>query len=314
MTLPLSIATLTLNPAVDESTSIPRLEPNRKLRCSGSVFHPGGGGINVARAIRNLGGRAVAVFPSGGASGRRLEELLRGEGVETIAVSIADSTRENLNVTEESTGRQYRFCKPGPSLTERDWSRCRDAIEALGPLEYLVLSGSLPPGAPGDFYGRVADAAQRRGTRVVLDVSGEALRRGARQSVFLLKTSLSEFETLTGSAPVGEEERIRAARRAIAGGQCQTLVLSLGADGALWVSAREFGRVPGFDVPVSTGAGAGDSLVGGIVLALSRGEPLQKAVRFGVAAGSAAVMGAGTALCRREDVERLWSRLEPVTV
>ncbi|HEY6146514.1 MAG TPA: PfkB family carbohydrate kinase, partial [Thermoanaerobaculia bacterium] len=96
MTRRVSIGTLTLNPALDESTRVPRVEPDRKLRCSPSLFHPGGGGINVARAIRNLGGRAVAVFPSGGESGRRLEELLRAEGVDAVAVPVAGPIRENL--------------------------------------------------------------------------------------------------------------------------------------------------------------------------------------------------------------------------
>lgn len=312
MTPRVSIGTLTLNPALDESTRVPRVEPDRKLRCSNSVFHPGGGGINVARAIRNLGGRAVAVFPSGGESGRRLEELLRAEGVDAVAVPVAGSTRENLNVTEESTGRQYRFCKPGPALAHGDWMRCVEAVEALAPLDYLVLSGSLPPGVPSDFYRMAATEAERHGTRVVLDASGDPLRSGASAGVFLLKTSLSEFETLTGAAAAGEENRVRAARTLIDQGRCQALVLTLGAQGALWVSKTEFGRVPGVPVPVSSEVGAGDSLVAGLLLELSRGASLRDAVAFGVAAGSASVMAIGTELCRLSDVERLRESLEPV--
>jgi 6-phosphofructokinase 2 len=312
VTPPVSIGTLTLNPALDESTRVPRVEPDRKLRCAASVFHPGGGGINVARAIRNLGGRAVAVFPSGGESGRRLEELLRAEGVDAVAVPVAGSTRENLNVTEESTGRQYRFCKPGPLLKPADWKKCLEAVEALAPLEYLVLSGSLPPGVPSDFYRLAATEARRHGTRVVLDASGDPLRFGAGAGIFLLKTSLSEFESLTGAPAAEKKDRVRAARGLIEQGRCEALVLTLGAQGALWVSDTEFGRVPGLPVPVSSGVGAGDSLVAGLLLKLSGGASLREAVAFGVAAGSAAVMRSGTELCRRPDVERLWESLEPV--
>jgi len=308
----ISIGTLTLNPALDESTNVPRVEPDRKLRCSSSVFHPGGGGINVARAIRNLDGRAVAVFPSGGESGRRLEDLLRAEGVDAVAVPVAGSTRENLNVTEESSGRQYRFCKPGPLLTRAELERCLDAVEALAPLDYLVLSGSLPPGVPQDSYRRAAAAARLHGTRVVLDASGDALRFGAGAGVFLLKTSLSEFASLTGASAAEETARVRAARELIEEGLCEALVVTLGAHGALWVSKTESGRVPGIPVPVESGVGAGDSLVAGLLLKLSGGASLREAVAFGVAAGSAAVMRRGTELCRRPDVERLWESLEPV--
>jgi 6-phosphofructokinase 2 len=312
VTPPVSIGTLTLNPALDESTRVPRVEPDRKLRCSSSVFHPGGGGINVARAIRNLGGRAVAVFPSGGESGRRLEDLLRAEGVDAVAVPVAGSTRENLNVTEESTGRQYRFCKPGPLLSRAELENCFEAVEALAPLDYLVLSGSLPPGVPPDFYRRAAAAARLHGTRIVLDASGDPLRFGSAAGVYLLKTSLSEFESLTGASAAGDTDRIRAARELIEQGQCEALVLTLGAQGALWVSKTECGRVPALTVPVASGVGAGDSLVAGLLLKLSGGASLREAVAFGVAAGSAAVMRTGTELCRRTDVERLWESLEPV--
>jgi 6-phosphofructokinase 2 len=303
------IATLTLNPALDESTSIPRLEPDRKLRCSPSVFHPGGGGINVARTIVELGGRAVAIFPCGGPAGHRLEELLRAESVETMAVPIGHSIRENLNVRDEGTGSQYRFCKPGPALKREEWRACLEAIESLSSLEYLVLSGSLPPGVPSDLYRRISERAKRRGVRVLLDASGEALEKGAGPDVYLLKTSLSEFETLVGECAPTSERRIELARRLISTGRCAVLVLTLGAGGALWVSSTESGVVPAVDVTVVSVVGAGDSLLGGLVWRLAGGASLREAISFGVVAGGAAVMNPGTELCRRADVERLWTHV-----
>jgi 6-phosphofructokinase 2 len=304
------IATLTLNPALDESTSIPRLEPDRKLRCSPSVFHAGGGGINVARTIAELGGRAVAIFPCGGPSGRTFERLLRADSVETVAIPVRRSIRANLNVYDERTESQYRFCKPGLALEREEWSACLAAIEALSPLDYLVLSGSLPPGVPRDVYRRIAERAKRRGVRVLLDTSGEALEHGAGPGVYLLKTSLSEFKTLAGEPAPTSERRVELARRLIETGRCDVLVLTLGSGGALWVSATESEVVPGLNVPVASVVGAGDSLLGGLAWKLSDGASLREAVAFGVVVAAAAVMNPGTELCRRSDVERLWNQAE----
>jgi 6-phosphofructokinase 2 len=144
------------------------------------------------------------------------------------------------------------------------------------------------------------------GSRVVLDTSGEPLARAVEAGVHLLKPSLREFQALTGEPEADESRLPGLAAAAIARGWCETLVLSLGAGGALWATGSKRERLAAPAVPVKSSVGAGDSLVGGIVLSLAEGRPMRDAVRFGVAAGAAAVMNPGTALCRREDVERLY--------
>ena len=174
----------------------------------------------------------------------------------------------------------------------------------------MVASGSLPPGVPTDFYARLAACARELGTRLVLDSSGEALARGAEAGVYLLKPSLGEFRALT-QCPEGDEAALLEHATAVVADRkwCEVLVMSLGPAGALLVAPGIRERLSAPAVPVASTVGAGDSMVAGIVLALARGRPLRDAVRFGIAAGAAAVMNPGTELCHRGEVERLYPRV-----
>jgi 6-phosphofructokinase 2 len=304
------IVTLTMNPAIDVTTSVEYVIPDEKLRCAPPTYEPGGGGINVARAIRKLGGDVLALFPTGGPAGQLLSSLLDAERVPHRALPIAAWTRENLNALETVTRRQFRFLMPGPTLAEPDWQAVLAALAALTPRpRYLVLSGSLPPGVPVDFYARVAERARRSGTDVVLDASGEPLRRAVEAGVYMLKPSLREFEELTGESRCEESRLPLLGRRLIDRGRCEVLVLSLGARGVLWMSATARGRLAAPAVPVRSAVGAGDSMVAGIVLALTQGQGLPAAVAYGVAAGAASVMNPGTELCHAADVARLYTEI-----
>jgi len=304
------IVTLTLNPCIDESASVDQVVPDRKLRCGAPTYEPGGGGINVARAIRRLGGDALAVFPSGGAAGQLLRALLSAEGVPQRPIPIAGWTRESFNVYETSTGRQFRFVLPGPELTAAEQEACFAELSALRPFPaYVVASGSLPPGVPPDVLARVARLARERRSRLCLDTSGDAARSALEEGVFLFKPSLREFQHLTGLADAEESHLVAECRRWIEAGRCEVVVLSLGAAGVLFVADGCAERLPSPTVPVRSTVGAGDSMLAGIVHSLQRGRPLDEAVRFGIAAGAATVMNPGTELCHREDAERLFARM-----
>ena len=304
------IATLTLNPAIDKNTRVDRVVADDKLRCDAPRREPGGGGINVARVIHRLGGMGQALYTSGGPTGTMLEGLLDEEGVDHAPVEIDDWTRENMIVHESSTDRQFRFGMPGPQLTENEFTACLDALRALDPApDYLVASGSLPPGLPDDAYAAVADAAHAVGARAILDTSGAALREARAAGWYLLKPNLRELEQLTGASLVTDDERIEAARDVIARGWCEVVVLSMGASGALLITADRAEHVRTPTVPIKSRVGAGDSMVGGLTLGLARAMDLDDAVRFGVAAGAAAVMTPGTELCRRVDTETLFQQM-----
>lgn len=302
-----TILTLTPNPSVDLHTSTDSVQPERKLRCATLSREPGGGGINVARAIRKLGGRATAMFAAGGRNGDQLAELVDREEIESLTVRVDGETRENLHVFERSTGRQYRFILPGTPLSEEDGVRVRETIGKMRPTpDFVVASGSLPEGLADDFYGGLVRELADRSCRVLVDTSGLALREALGKGLFLIKPNLGEFRALVG-APLPDDLAIEAAAtEMIRSGQVENLLISLGRGGAILVTSDGTARIQAPAVEIVSTVGAGDSTMAGVVLGLARGMALDDAARFGVAAGTAAVMTPGTELCRREDAERLY--------
>jgi 6-phosphofructokinase 2 len=301
-----AIVTLTMNPALDIATSTDRVVPTHKLRCTPPRYDPGGGGINVARAVHALGGDAVAIFPIGGPAGEMINHLLNQEGVRHHPIAVNGFTRESLAVEDRRSGQQFRFILPGPEISERDQERCLDELAAMAAeAAYIVASGSLPLGVPEDFYARVAELACTLGKRLVLDTSGAALKQAGR-GIYLLKPSLRELQDLVGREIGTSFKQECAAREVIEQGRSEIVVLSLGEEGALLVTAEGCERFAAIPVEARSTVGAGDSTLAGIVLGLTRGLALREAVRFGLAAGAAALLGSGTQLCRRADVERLY--------
>lgn len=308
----MAIVTLTMNPCVDVSTSVDQVVADRKLRCAAPLREAGGGGLNVSRAVASLGGTSCAVYPTGGATGEMLDLLLTTEAsTDTRPVPIDGWTRESFAVVEQRSNQQFRFGLPGPTLSEPEQRRCLSAIgDALASGDHLVVSGSLPPGVPPTLMGDVADLAEQADARLVVDVSGEALQVATRAGAYLAKPNLRELAALVGQDHLDDEAQEDAARTLVADGGTQFVLVSRGAAGVLLVGPDGLvERVSAPSVPVRSRIGAGDSTVAGTVLALTRGARIQDAARFGVAAGAAAVMTAGTGLCTRDDTERLYERI-----
>lgn len=304
------IITLTLNPAIDKNTHVDQVVAEEKLRCEPPRREPGGGGLNVSRVIDRLGGATRALYTAGGYTGATLQSLLDDEAIDHTPLAIEDETRENMIVYEASTDRQFRFGMPGPVLTDAERAECLTTIRDLEPSPaYLVVSGSLPRGVPDDTYAAVAEAADALGARAILDTSGVALRRAMEESWYLLKPNLRELEQLVGTELETEPERIDAAREIIDRGRCQVVVVSMGASGALLITPDRAEHVRSPPVSIESRVGAGDSMVGGLTLALARGDDLSAAVRFGIAAGAAAVTTPGTELCPRDTTEALFKRM-----
>jgi 6-phosphofructokinase 2 len=306
------ILTVTLNPALDVSTSIDRIAPTHKMRCQPAQTHAGGGGINVARVVRRLGGDCLALFPAGGAHGELLHQLLQADQVPCAVTPIAQDTRESFSVLELSTGQQWRFVLPGPTLAEAEWQLCLDAIAAMAPApRFLVASGSLPPGVPDDFYARLTRLALSRGSRMVLDTSGPALKAALNEGVYLFKPSLSELRGLTGLALTDEAQWRQAAQDIVQRGQAEVVALSLGDQGALLVTAQATWRAPSLPVPVvASTIGAGDSFLGALVWALNEGQAMEEAFCMAMAAGASALRAPGTALCDVDDVRQLRQQVQ----
>lgn len=312
MTTP-RIVTLTMNPALDIATSADVVRPTEKIRCGSARYDPGGGGINVARVAHVLGAAVSAVFPVGGPIGDLLAQLIKDAGVPHRRIEIGESTRESFTVNERHTNEQYRFVLPGPHLTISERARCLDELRKVAAgAEFVVASGSLPPGVPPDLYQRVADVSRELGALFILDTSGHALA-SMDTGVFLLKPSLRELREHVGRDLRTEAEQLAAARELIDAGITQAVVVSLGSQGALLVTAAHSQRFRAILARPVSSVGAGDAMVAGITVGLSRGWSLSEGVRFGIAAATAMLLTPGTEVPTRAAVERFFGTVEQPT-
>lgn len=300
-----TVVTVTMNPAFDIATEVEELIPEQKLRCGSPREDPGGGGINVARALTQLGGRVKALYPAGGPTGRRIRELLEAQEVEQIPIPIEGTTRENILVQETQSGRNFRFVLPGPALSEREWQACLDKLAELEPKpDYLIASGSLPQGVPEDFYARLARVA-KHDMHLIVDASGEPLRAAVEEGVWLMRCNHHEFAEMTGRSPETDGELKELTREIVERNGAEVVIVTLGDGGALLTSREGHERAYSPDVDVVSPRGAGDNFVAALVFRLAQEKSLKEALRYAVAGAAAALLRPGTGRLRPEKVEDL---------
>jgi len=305
-----NIVTFTINPAIDKSSTVDNVVAENKLYCDEPRYEPGGGGINVSRAINKLDGKSLLLYISGGLTGQRLDNLLKEENLNTQAIKIKNSIRENLIIREKTTNLQYRFGMPGPKILKKENKKILDTISNLDPYpEYLVISGSIPKGVDNNIYAQMAKIAKKKGAKVIVDASNQPLKEAMNEGVFLIKPNLGEFQDLIGKELQDEDEIKDAALNLINNNCCNSIVISLGAGGAVFITKDKTSYFRPPTVPIKSKVGAGDSMVAGIVLSLAEGNNLEKSVIYGLAAGSAAVMTPGTELCTKQDTEKLYKKM-----
>lgn len=305
------IYTLTLAPSLDSATQTPQIYPEGKLRCSAPVFEPGGGGINVARAITFLGGNATALFPAGGATGEHLVALLQAEHVPVNSVESREWTRQNLHVHVDASGEQYRFVMPGATLHDDELEALQNNLSQIDSGSLLVISGSLPPGVSLTQFVSLIKSAQQHGLRCIIDSSGDALAAAlAIGDIELVKPNQKELSALV-QRDLNQPDDVRnAAQEIVRSGKARRVVVSLGAQGALAVDAHSCVQVVPPPIKSQSTVGAGDSMVGAMTLKLAEGASLEEMVRYGVAAGSAATINQGTRLCSRENTQKIYTYLQ----
>lgn len=299
------ILTVTLNPCIDKSSRVDVLKPESKLRCTEVVNEPGGGGINVSKALKKLDLPSVALFPAGGHNGNMLCTLLKEEGLLFHAVDTKVETRENWIVRENSTNNQFRFTFPGRAVAEETIKALVDQVRSFAP-SYIVASGSLPPGLPDYFYGLIVKNAAAVGAKCIVDTSGPALQAVKGKHAFLIKPNIGELCQMLGITWLGKEDVPDAAQQAIRDGFAEIIVVSMGPMGAWLVNHEKKYFVAAPPVEKKSTVGAGDSMVAGIVYMLHKEKSLREAIRFGVACGSAATMNEGTQLFHPKDAALLF--------
>jgi len=303
------IVTLTLNPSLDKSTHFTGLIAEQKIRCEKPRYDAGGGGINVSKAIAKLGGTSTCIFTAGGSSGEMLEELVANENLESCVIKTKNWTRENFIAFENTSKAQYRFGFPGNEFSDDEKVEILQTIKELK-TDYLVISGSLNEGLATNFYQKIAEIAKESNIKVVVDTSGEALQKVLETGVYLIKPNIGELAKLIGVERLELPEVEKAAKQLIENKSAEIVVVSLGADGAILVTKDETHLVKAPKVEKKSTVGAGDSMVGGMVWALSQNKTLKEVIQIGVCCGSAATMNEGTQLFKAEDVINLLDEIE----
>ncbi len=302
------ILTVTFNPAVDMSTATPEVSAGPKLRCDAPVFSAGGGGINVSRAIRILGGYSRAFVAAGGTAGVKLGVLLAEEGIARIPYPAPGETRTNVAVIEGASGDQYRYVMPGPTWREADCELMLDNLCAMvSPSGLVVLSGSLAPGMPVDVIRRIMQRLGAEGPKVICDISGAPLadlcgHEGCGLEV--LRMDHDEAEEIEGAPLASREDSARFARDLVTKGVARAVVVARGPDGSVLATETGCVHASGLDVPVDNKVGAGDSFVGAFALAMAMGKDATTALQWGTTAATSAVTTPARELCRKPDFER----------
>ena len=233
------IITITLNPALDNSLVVPQMTPEKKLHCLDVKIEPGGGGINVSRALHKLGGSSEAIYLSGGFIGKEIEKLLDIAGIRSTVFNIEGSTRENFTVLDVSSNLQYRFGMDGPTVAKQEWEQTIQYIYNIKDVDYMIISGSLPPGIPVDYFSKLALAAKEKQAKLIVDTSGTGLEYAVKQGVFMIKPNLHELSSLYGKENLAPEEVVAAGKHIIEKGGAAVVVVSMGADGAMLITDKE---------------------------------------------------------------------------
>lgn len=300
------ILTITLNPALDVTTSVGHLAPVRKLRCEAPQYEAGGGGVNVSRAIRELGGECRAFIATGGGMEGRYRKLVRESGLNVRYWHVEGELRFSLTVIDRGAGQHYRFVLPGPEFAAEQVDGLLSSIMRAMPsgCRFVVGSGSLPPGMPVDFYGRLARLVHERGAFFILDTHGAPLRAALEQRVFVVRINAIEANELARLASISSVTLPGLARQLIERYPIDALLVGNGAEGTLLTTADAQCQVRPPKVEVVSGVGAGDSFLGAFTLALQRDWSMKDALRYGVAAAASAVGTDIAHLCDRDATER----------
>jgi 6-phosphofructokinase 2 len=307
------IYTLTLNPALDRTLWVAKIRSDDSNRIEREEKYAGGKGIDVSKVLTHLGIKNKALGFVGGFAGEELEGLLVNQGISCDFISISGETRTDIIVYEVGTKSQTEFNAQGPTIQSFELMKIIHKIEKLERADFIVISGSLPPGVHPEIYRRIIEISRAKGAKVFLDTDGEALKVGIQGLPDVIKPNIHELSRLVGEDLKEMNEITSAARNVLAQG-VDTVLVSLGAQGMLLVSHKEQYHAVPPRVEVINTVGAGDSAVAGFVYGMIKGKDLRDSLIFAVAAGTATTLRPGTALCEEEDFLKLVPQIKVQTL
>jgi 1-phosphofructokinase family hexose kinase len=304
------IYTVTLNPAIDRELTVAAFDFNAVLRASKTQMDWGGKGFNVSRLLMSLGMPSTAIGFVGGQTGRMLQEGLHALGIGTDFVWVPGETRTNVSIVTPAGGQYLKVNEAGQKVAPEKQQELLERVETLAvPGDWWVLAGSLPPGVPNSFYAQIVALLNQRGALSLLDTTGEALRLGCQARPVIIKPNAEETHTLTG-LPVNTSAEIAQAATHLRAWGAQNVVLSLGKAGALLQTAENenwLAHSPA--IQEQNPIGAGDSMVGGLIWALTQGLTLPEALPWGIASGAATASLSGTEVSTRPVIEELRAKV-----
>lgn len=304
------ILTLTFAPSIDKSATVSELISDKKMRCTALNSEPGGGGVNVARVINRLGGDVTAIFPSGGYTGKFFNHLLENEKVPFVSIQTKNETKENFVIFDQLNNKEYRFGMPSNKLFETEWNECLQTISNYKNVNFIIVSGSLPPGIPIDIFKQLSRIAKKISAKLIIDTSSDALKNKVKNGIYLIKPNLEELGLLLNKKDLKPENIVEVSRELIHKNNIEIVVVSLGANGAMLITKTEMHFIKPPKVTVKSTVGAGDSMVGGIVFGLSNNLNLHECLQYGISCGTATTMNSGSSLCEKKGVEKILKSLK----
>lgn len=303
------IGTITMNPSIDQHIIVEELVKDDANRALSVERYPGGKGVNVSKVVRELGGKTHAYSLSGGFPGAFWESLLKPLDIPYTATRVKGETRINTIITDIDDKTQTRISALGPKLSSHESSLFTRTLLAARPKPgFWALGGSLSRGMNPSTYKHLVEMLQKNGTPCVLDADNEALALGIQAKPFMIKPNEHEIERLMGTKFKNLKSYFKAACD-LNGRGIKIVVISLGEKGALFVKDHDGFYIPGLKVRVKSKVGAGDSLIGGLMLGLSKRWSFEKAAALGVAASTSAVMREAPRLCLKSDIPGLLKRI-----
>ncbi|MGY5351925.1 1-phosphofructokinase family hexose kinase [Wenyingzhuangia sp. IMCC45533] len=306
----MKIITLTLNPALDKNGQVEKLIPYEKLETHHVTYHPGGGGINVSRVLQRLGLKNACLFPYGGKTGEHLVSLLEQEQVNIFSSEISAVTRENFAVLETNSAKQYRFGMPTTPYNQNDLKIIETRLNSLvNDGDILVISGSMPPGLPVDYYSKLIEILECREVKIVVDTSGEAFLNILKNKLFMIKPNHHELATLAGKKELKLQEKKDFAMELVESGRVNYVVVSLGAKGAFMAHKNGIEHIEPPKITVKSTVGAGDSMLAGLLYGVYHNYEPSKILKMGVACGTAATQSEGSDLAHKDNINRFFDEL-----
>jgi 6-phosphofructokinase 2 len=303
----MKVVTLTLNPALDKSAKVDGIITEQKLKCHTITYQAGGGGINVSRVLNRLGIETQCIFPIGGDNGLKLKELLVNESLRIESIPIKSWTRENLSIIDTQNGQQYRFGMPGNTLIEQEIFELEALLEkTLSDEDVFVLSGSLAENTDATYYSRLIKKFTRKNIKVILDTAGTPLIEAVKEHIYLIKPNQRELAHLAGKEFLTKTEQEEYALNLIKTKNIKYVVVSLGSNGAFIASEAGIIYQSPPPIKVKSTIGAGDSMVAGLIYAITNNCSPEMILKWGIACGAAATMNEGMDLARKDIINQVF--------